>query len=101
MPAVEERLSFVEVKMQEIGMTLVRMEGILASVHQMVLALDQRVDRLEQRVGMLDQHVGILDQHVDKLDARVEKQFLWVAGIQMTTLITIMAGLFALVAKLI
>jgi predicted nuclease with TOPRIM domain len=80
MPAAEERLSVVQAKMEQVGTTLARMEAILMS-------LDEKVDRLDLRV--------------DKLDARVEKQFLWVAGIQMTTLITIMAGLFGLVAKLL
>jgi predicted nuclease with TOPRIM domain len=79
-PAAEERLSVVEAKIEQVGTTLARMEAILMS-------LDEKVDRLDLRV--------------DKLDARVEKQFLWVAGIQMTTLITIMAGLFGLVAKLL
>ena len=32
----------LEVKMEEVGTTLVRMEGMLSSVHQMVVALDQR-----------------------------------------------------------
>lgn len=87
MLAAEERLSLLEVKMEQVGTTLARIETILLSLDQKVDRLDLRVDRLEQRV--------------DKLDARVEKQFFGVAGIQMTTLITIMAGLFGLVAKLI
>ena len=98
---VEERLSLVEVKMQEIGTTLVRMEGILGSLHQMVLGLDQRVERLDQRIDRLEQRVDTVEQGVDKLDARVEKQFFWVAGIQMTTLIAMIAGLFGLVSKLL
>ena len=101
MPVVEERLSLLEVKMQEVGVTLVRMEGMLSSVHQMVLSLDQRVLALDQRMDKLDQRVDRLELRIDKLDDRVVKLFLWVIGIQMTTLITIAAGLFALVAKLI
>ena len=94
MPVVEERLSLLEVKMQEVGTTLVRMEGILASVHQMVVALDQRVDRLDQRFDRLD-------QRIERLDERAVKLFMWVVGIQMTTLIAIVAGLFGIVARLI
>ena len=115
MPIVEERLSVLEVQMQEVGATLVRIEDILGGLVKMVTSLDERVDKLDQRVERLDQRVEKLDQRidrleqrvdtldkrVDKLDSRVEKQFLWVAGIQMTTLITIIAGLFGLVAKLI
>ena len=42
MPVVEERLSLLEVKMQEVGTTLVRIEGTLASLVQMVAGLDER-----------------------------------------------------------
>ena len=80
MPAAEERLSLVEAKMEQVGTTLARMEAILMS-------LDQKADKLEIRV--------------EKLDDRTVKLFLWVIGIQMTTLITMAAGLFAMVAKLI
>ena len=80
MPAAEERLSLVEAKMEQVGTTLSRMEATL-------LSLDQKIDRLDLRV--------------DKLDARVEKQFFWIAGVQMTTLVAIIAGLLGLVAKLI
>ncbi len=115
MPVVEERLSVLEVQMQEVGATLVRMEDTLGVLVKMVTSLNERVDKLDQRVERLDQRVekldqridrleqrvDTLDQRVDRLDSRVEKQFLWVAGIQMTTLIAIVAGLFGLVAKLI
>ena len=107
MPVVEERLSVLEVQMQEIGATLARIEDVLGGLVKLVTSsmsgrkLDQRVDKLDRRIDRLEHSVETLDRRVDKLDARVEKQFLWVAGIQMTTLITIVAGLFGLVAKLI
>ena len=101
MAVVEDRLSLLEVKMQEVGATLVRMEGMLSSVHQMVVALDQRVVALDLRMDTLDHRVDRLEVRIDKLDDRVVKLFLWVIGIQMTTLITIAAGLFAMVARLI
>jgi chromosome segregation ATPase len=113
MPVVEERLSLLEVKMEEIGTTLVRIEGVLGSLFQMVQGidrrfneLDQRVDRLDQRFNELDRRVDKLDlrfdrldQRVDRLDERVVKLFLWVIGIQMTILIAFVAGLFGIVAK--
>jgi predicted nuclease with TOPRIM domain len=87
MPVVEERLTLLEGKMQEVGVTLVRIETTLGSLHQLVLRLEQRIDKLDQRV--------------DKLDDRVVRLFLWVIGIQMTTLIAIVAGLFGIVTRLI
>jgi uncharacterized coiled-coil protein SlyX len=87
MPAAEERLSLLEVKMEQVGTTLVRMETILVSLDQKVDKLDLRVDRLDQRI--------------DKLDDRAMKLFLWVIGIQMTTFLAIVAGLLGIVAKLV
>lgn len=87
MPAAEERLSLLEAKMEHVGTTLARMETILVSLDQKVDKLDLRVDRLDQRV--------------DKLDDRFVKFFLWVIGIQMTTFLAIVGGLFGVVAKLI
>ena len=80
MPAADERVSMLEAKMEQVGASLARMEATL-------LSLDQKFDRLDTRV--------------DKLDTRLEKQFLWIVGIQLTTLIAIVAGLFGIVAKLI
>lgn len=87
MPAAEERVSLLEAKMEHVGTTLARMETLL-------LSLDQKFDKLDQRVDRLD-------VRIDKMDDRMLKLFLWVIGIQMTTLITMAGGLFALVAKLI
>jgi predicted nuclease with TOPRIM domain len=94
MPVVDERVSLLEAKMEGVGATLIRIEGLLAGLHQMVTGLDQRVDKLEQRFDKLD-------LRIDRLDDRMVKLFLWVIGIQTTTLIAIMAGLFGIVAKLI
>jgi predicted nuclease with TOPRIM domain len=94
MPAADERLSLLEVKMQDVGATLIRIESTLGSLHQMLAGLDQRVDKLDQRFDRLE-------QRVDRLDERFLKLFLWVIGIQMTTFLAIVAGLFGIVTKLI
>jgi hypothetical protein len=94
---------------------------ILLSVDQKVDSLDQKVEKVDRRVEGLelrehghDQRFGALDEKVtglgekfDRLDRRMDysdkrfdKLFLWVIGIQMTTLIALMAGLFGIVAKL-
>ena len=122
MLAVEERLSVLEGQMQEVGAALVRVEGTLGSLQQFLIGLDRRVERVEQRFDKLEHRFDNLetrfdkletrfdrlegrfdrlDLRVDKLDERMLKLFLWVIGIQMTTLIAFIGGLFGLVAKLI
>jgi t-SNARE complex subunit (syntaxin) len=115
MLVVEERLSLLEVKVQEIGTTLVRIEGALTSLVQMVVGLDQRVEKLDQRVQGLDVKLATVDQKVTGLDEkfmrlerrtdytenRFDKLFLWVIGIQVTILLAIVVGLFGIVTRLI
>ena len=52
--------SLLEVKMEEVGTTLVRIEGVLGSLFQLVQGIDQRVDKLDQRVEKLDQRLQVL-----------------------------------------
>jgi hypothetical protein len=108
MSGVEERVSLVEVKMQEVGSALLRIEGTLASLVQMVIGVDQRVQGLDVRVATLDQKVtGLnekftrLERRLDYVENRFDKYFLWLVGLQMTILITVVAGLFGIVTKLI
>jgi chromosome segregation ATPase len=70
---VEQRLSYQEAKMEDVGKALADLKGS-------IVALDQKVDR--------------------RFDA-VEQRFMWLFGAQITTLITIMAGLFGIIASLI
>jgi hypothetical protein len=77
MQAVEERVSYLEGKMEEVGKSLVRLEGALS-------ALDQKMDR-----------------RFDALENRSEQRFLWLLGAQLTTLIAIIAGMFGVITKLL
>ncbi len=94
MAVVEERLTVLEVKMEEVGTTLVRIERVLDGLYEIAQGLDVKA-------ATLDQKVTGLDEKFNRLDRRSDKLFFWVVGIQMTIFITIVAGLFGIVAKLI
>ena len=55
MPVVEERLSVLEVQMQESGATLARDRRRPGGLVKLVTSLDERVEKLDQRVDKLDQ----------------------------------------------
>jgi hypothetical protein len=89
--------------------------------------LDQKIDKLEkkldQRIDALDQKLDGLDHKIDRrfegVEARLElrfnglegrlerrfeqidKRFLWVIGIQFGIFLTIMTGMFGIVARLL
>ena len=113
MPVVEERLSVLEVQMQEVGATLARIEDISGSLVKMVTRLDERVE------GWISESKGstcearLSDQKLDRSGREIHPSStplglfgeppqqipLWLIGIQMTTLIAIVAGLFGIVAN--
>ena len=73
MATVEERISFIEVKMEAV-----------ADLRALLVGLDQKMD--QKLVG---------------LDQKMDRHFMWVIGIQVTTLLTLVAGLFGIVATLL
>ena len=60
--------------------------------------IDRRFEQFETRV---DQRFGQVDARIDALDGKVSRQFVWLVGLLVTTLITVMAALFRLVAALL
>jgi hypothetical protein len=74
---VEERVSYLEGKMEEVGKSLARLESAVSGLD---LKMDRRFDALEDRS---------------------ERRFLWLLGAQLTTLIAIIAGMFGVIAKLL
>ena len=72
MTSVEERLSYLEGKVGEQSQGFGELRGL---IRQFDAKLDVKIDRLDQRI--------------DALDQKVSRQFLWIAGFQLTTLLAI------------
>ena len=77
MRGVEERVSYVEAKVDEFSKAIVDLKGAIA-------ALDQKMDR-----------------RFDALEDRSERRFLWLLGAQLTTLIALIGGMFGAITKLL
>ncbi len=56
----------------------------LVDLKTAIIALDQKMDR-----------------RFDLLEERFDRKFVWLLGAQLTTLITIIAGMFGVIAKLL
>ena len=92
MATLEERVSYLEGKVEE------HSRGF-GELRQLIGRLDEKVDRLDDKV---DRRIDALDQKVDRfrqeLAGRIDgldQKFAWVLGIQVTTLVAIVAALLA------
>jgi len=77
MAAVEERVSYLEGKMEDVSTHLMEVKGVIN-------ALDLKMDR-----------------RFDLLEERFDRRFLWLLGAQLTTLLTIVAGMFGVITRLL
>jgi uncharacterized coiled-coil protein SlyX len=96
---LEERVAFLEGR-------VVEHSHMLDGIRDAIVHLEQRMDRrfelleqrfaaIDQRFASVDQRLNALDQRIDNLDAKVSRQFMWLVGIQVTTLVAIVAALVA------
>ena len=111
MATLEERIAFLEGRVDEHSQMLTgireaivnleqRMDRRFETIELRLTALDQKLDhgvaaldqKLDQRIVALDQK---LDQRVAALDQKLDQRFAWLLGVQITTLIAIVAALLA------
>lgn len=78
MPTVDERVAHVEGQVNELSLRLSGVEGAIR--------------HLEQR---MDIRFETLDRRIDALDVKVSRQFMWLVGIQVTTLAALAAALIS------
>jgi len=106
---LEERMAFVEGRlveqsrsMNDLRESIVslerRMDHRFDGVDQRFVAIDQRFVAIDQRfTGLerrMDQQFTALDQRISTLDARMANQFLWVVGLQITTIVAVLTAVF-------
>jgi len=101
MPTIEERVAYLEGKVEE------HSRGF-SELRDMIIHLDQKVDRfreeLSSRLDRLDARLDATNSRVDNLEARLNarldaldakfsRYFLWTIGIQITVLLAIIGAL--------
>jgi uncharacterized coiled-coil protein SlyX len=88
MPTLEERVAYLEGQMSE-------QTYALADVREAVRSLEQRMDA---RFEAVDRRFDTVDRRIDGLDEKVSRQFVWLVGLQVTTLVGTVGALAAIVA---
>ncbi len=83
MRAIDERLAFLEGRVAEQSQMFSDLTGAMASMEQ----------RIEARLNRIDDRLVRMDGRDAEVQLELSKQLRWVVGIQVTTLITIVAAL--------
>ena len=85
MPTIEERLAYVEGRVQEHSRATDEFGAGIVCLDGRTYALDLKVDRFREELAT----------RIDALDAKVSRQVVWLVGMQVTTLVAIVAALLA------
>lgn len=102
---VEERVTVAERQVEENARDIEGLRGAVVELgrrmEQGFEAVDRRFEAMERRFEAIEQRFDRMEQSVDKrldrLDQQVSRQFFWVVGIQITTVLA-MAGAIAAIA---
>src|SRR5688572_22222755 len=94
MPTVEERLAFLEGRLEDHTAAVAAIQRDTGDLRSQVHNLDQKVDRL---FSSLDSRISSLDQKVDRLfyslDSKISRHFIWIVGIQVAFFLAIVGAL--------
>ncbi len=87
MPTLEERVAYLEGKVEE------HSHGF-SELREMIIHLDQKVDRFREELSSrIDNLDARLNGRMDSLDAKFSRYFLWTIGIQITVLLAVIGAL--------
>jgi hypothetical protein len=96
MPTIEERVAYLEGQVSEHSHTLVEIRD---SIREFERRVNARFDLFEQRFTQLERRFetrfDVVERRFEGLDDRVARQFTWLVGIQVTTLVAIVGALLA------
>ncbi len=102
MPTFEERLAYIEGRVEEHSRGV---DGIRDALLSLERRTDARFDAVDRRFDTVDRRLNALDAKIDSrcdaLDEKMSRQFLWLVGIQVTTLVAIVTTLIAVVGTLV
>jgi hypothetical protein len=102
MPTLEERVAYIEGQVSEQTHALVEVrEAVRSLEHRMDArfeAIDRRFEAIDRRFEAMDRRFDTVDRRIDVLDEKVSRQFVWLAGLQVTTLVATVGALVTIVS---
>ena len=90
MATLEERVAYLEGQVSEQSHALLEVRDAVRSLEHRI---DARFESLDRRFVSIDRRFENVERRFDTLDDKVSRQFLWLVGIQVTTLVAIVGAL--------
>ena len=96
MPTLEERVAYIEGQVSELSHAMLEVRD---AVRHLELRMDARFEAVDRRFDTMDRRVDALSETVDRrisaLDDKVSRQFVWLVGILVTTLVATVGAMLA------
>jgi len=92
MPTLDERVAYLEGQVNEQSHAHLDIRDAVRSLEHRV---DARFEAIDRRFEAIDRRFDTVDRRLDSLDDKVSRQFVWLVGIQVTTLVAIVTALVA------
>jgi len=99
---IEERVAYLEGKVEEHSKAWSDLKEMMNSHDARMIAFEQRIDRrfeaidrrfesIDKRFEAIDRRFESLEKRIEYLDQKFNRYFLWIIGIQVSILLTIVA----------
>lgn len=92
MSTIEERVACLEGQVSEQSHSMMEVRDAVRHLDQRI---DSRFEGIDRRFEAIDRRFDTVDRRIDSLDDKVSRQFIWLVGIQVTTLVAIVGALLA------
>lgn len=105
MATLDERVAYLEGRVEEHARNVDGIREALVSLEARMdrrfEAVDRRFESIDHRFESIEQRLTGVDGRIDSLDAKMSHQFVWLVGIQVTTLASVLGAFAATVAALV
>ena len=97
MSTLEERVAFIEGQVSEQSHAMVEVREAVRMLENRVdgrfEAMDRRFEAIDRRFEAVDRRFDTVDRRIDALDEKLSRYFVWLVGLQVTTLVAIVGAL--------
>jgi DNA anti-recombination protein RmuC len=83
MPSLDERVAYLEGRLEEHASTVISLRGDVRD----------RFDRVDERFDRVDERFDRIDRRLDRLDDKLSRHFTRLVGIQVAVLIAVLGAL--------
>jgi hypothetical protein len=95
MATVEERLAYLEGRVEDHSQMV---NGIRETLASLEARMDRRFEQIDRRFEQIDHRFNAIDLRFDALDNKMSRQFVWLVGVLVTVALAT-AGGFAAIAS--